>query len=119
MAPGMTGTSGRGMSSSLRGLQKNHHRHLVGAAWAGTVLIDDDHAAGLCGGGRDRKADEEQETGSSESAKHDGDRVAAKWEFAARRKWRLPLCLRHASTLDSSAGSACGSVLRCKSCFGD
>ena len=46
----------------LWGLEQHHHRHLVGAAGAGAVLIDDDHAPGLCVCDNGNKDEEKQGT---------------------------------------------------------
>jgi hypothetical protein len=50
VAPGVAGDHGDAEDLDLGGLQEDHHRHLVGAAGAGAVLIDEDEALAVFGG---------------------------------------------------------------------
>ena len=45
--PRVAADHGDAEDADLRGLEEDHHGHLVGAAGAGAVLIDEDQARGL------------------------------------------------------------------------
>ena len=70
----------------LRGLQQHHHRHLVGAAGPGAVLIDDHHAPRLGARGAQRPERKSRELSEYESSNHGEDRVAAGSGFIATNK---------------------------------
>ncbi len=50
--PGVAADHGDAEDADLRGLEQDHHGHLVGAAGAGAVLVDENEARGLRGRGR-------------------------------------------------------------------
>ena len=60
VAPGVAGDHGDAEDLNLRGLEESHHGHLVGAAGAGAVLVDEDEARGLrrCGQGCEKQQQE-------------------------------------------------------------
>src|SRR5277367_6605125 len=62
---------------SLRGLQQHHHRHLIGAAGTGSVLIDENQAFGLGGREYGQHCAEQKRTEGSKFADHDLHRVPA------------------------------------------
>jgi len=55
--PRVAADHGDAEDADLRGLEQDHHGHLVGAAGAGAVLIDEDEALGVTSqGGQEKRA---------------------------------------------------------------